>query len=535
VPVSSWSRYRALSLHLPSLGVAVDLSKASLPDDALTRDPLVSRGFPEAFAAMEALEHGALASPDRNRMVGHYWLRTPQLAPDPAIRAVIEATVAQVKTFAADVAAGQIAPSKGPRFRNLLVIATGGPALGAQLLADALRTPSGRLRPFFFDGTDPDGMVRELSRIDASGGLAMTLTAVVSDAGATEETMGGMFMAADAYRRTGLDFGRHAVAITRGRTELDAIAAREHWLARFPVWDWVDDRTCITSAAGLLPAALVGIDVVDFLAGAAAMDETTRDAETARNPAALLALGWYRATDLKGRKDMAVLPYKDRLQLFPAYLQHLVMESLGKGTNITGREAEEGIVVWGTRGSPGRHPLFRQLREGLANFLVTFIDVARDREDGLPSLLTEPDVTPGDSYLGLLLAARRALAEKGRPSITVTIPDVSPRSLGMLIALFERTVGLYASLVGVNAYDPPAILVGKRAAAPILDLQRKALAELRARAGSFRTAEEIAAAIGAETETEAVFRLLAHLAANPARGVVRRDGKTPFDAEFRTP
>ncbi len=530
---SSWSRYRALSLHLPSLGVAIDLSKTSLPDDALIRDPLVARGFPEAFAAMKARERGARASPDRNRMVGHYWLRTPELAPDPALRAVIPATFSQVKTFARDVAAGQIAPPKGPRFRNLLVIATGGPAFGVQLLADAIRTPSDRLRPFFFDSTDPDGMVRELSRIDASGGLAKTLTAVISDLGATEETPSGMFVAEDAYRRTGLDFGRHAVAITSGRTELDAIAAREHWLARFPVWDWVGDRTCVTSAAGLLPAALLGIDVAELLAGAAAMDEATRGAEAARNPAALLALGWYRAGDGAGRKDIAVIPYKDRLRLFPAYLQHLVMESLGRRTEIPARDTGQGIVVWGSRGSPARHALFRQLLEGLADFLVMFVDVVKDREDGLPSVLTEPDVTPGDSHLAFLLAARRALSEKGRPSITVTIPDVSPRSVGMLIAVFERTVGLYALLVGVDAYDQTGVLAGKRAAASVLDLQRKALAELRASPRRFRTAEEIAAAIGAEAETETVFKLLSHLAANPEHGVVRRDGKTPFDAEFR--
>src|SRR5512139_1883244 len=157
---SPWLRYRALSLHLPSLGVPVDLSKASLPEDAFVRDPLVSRGFPEAFAAMEALERGAIANPDENRRVGHYWLRAPGRAPDPAIRSVIESTVAQVKAFAADVSSGRIAPPKGPRFRNLLVVGIGGSALGPQLLADALASPTDRLRPFFFDNTDPVGMAR---------------------------------------------------------------------------------------------------------------------------------------------------------------------------------------------------------------------------------------------------------------------------------------------------------------------------------------------------------------------------------------
>ena len=535
MPVSSWPRYRALSLHLPSLGVAVDLSRASLPDDALTRDPLVSRGLPEAFAAMEALERGALANPDESRMVGHYWLRAPHLAPDPAIRAVIEATVAQVKTFAGDIRAGRITPLKGPQFRNLLVIGIGGSALGPQFLADALRSPVDRLRPFFFDNTDPDGMARELSRIGASGGLAMTLTAVVSRSGVTAETRNGMLVAKAAYRETGLDFGRHAVAITEGRSELDAVAVREHWLARFPMWEWVGGRTSVTSAVGLLPAALLGIDVAGLLAGAAAMDEATRLPEAAGNPAALLALGWYRETDGRGRKDMVVLPYKDRLHLFPRYLQQLVMESLGKGTDLSGRAVEQGITVWGNKGSTDEHTCLRQLLEGVANVFVTFIEVAKDREDGQPSRIIEPDVTPGDTLLGSLLGTRRTLAEKGRPSITATLPDVSPRSVGMLIALFERTVGLYAALVGVNAYNQPGVEAGKKAAASVLNLQRKVLAELRATARRFRTAEEIAAAIGAEAETETVFKLLRHLAANPDRGIECREGDTPFDATFSHP
>jgi len=532
---SPWLRYRALSLHLPSLGVAVDLSKASLPEDAFLRDPLVSRGFPEAFAAMEALERGTIANPDENRRVGHYWLRAPERAPDPAIRAVIEATVAQVKSFAADVSSGRIAPPKGPRFRNLLVVGIGGSALGPQLLADALAAPTDRLRPFFFDNTDPDGMERELARIATSGGLAVTLTVVISKSGGTAETRNGMLVAEEAYRRTGLDFGRHAVAITGGRSALDAVAVREKWLARFPMWDWVGGRTSVTSAVGLLPAALQGIDVAAFLAGAAAMDEATRVPDVARNPAALLALAWYRETEGRGRKDMVVLPYKDRLLLFSRYLQQLVMESLGKETDLAGRTVEQGLSVYGNKGSTDQHAFVQQLRDGIANFFVTFLEVAKDRGDGMPSIPVEPDVTAGDYLLGFLLGTRRALAEKGRPSITLTLPDVSPRSVGMLIALYERTVGLYAALVGVNAYHQPGVEAGKKAAAAVLELHRKLLADLRSRTRHFRTAEEIARAVDAEGETETVFKLLSHLAANPEHGVVRRDGPTPYDALFGLP
>jgi len=340
-----------------------------------------------------------------------------------------------------------------------------------------------------------------------------------------------MLEAAAAYRTSGLDFARHAAAVTGEGSELFGVASREGWLDRFPMWDWVGGRTSETSAVGLLPAALQGIDVDAFLGGAAACDAATRVPEVARNPAAGLALAWYRETEGRAVKDMVVLPYKDRLLLFSRYLQQLVMESLGKERDLKGAVVRQGISVYGNKGSTDQHAYVQQLRDGVPNFFVTFIEVAGDRGDGKVSLAVEPDTTSGDYLLGFLLGTRRALFEKGRRSITITLPDVSPRSVGALIALYERTVGFYASLVGINAYHQPGVEAGKKAAADVLALQRKVLADLRAHPGSLRTAEAIAASAGVE-DVETVFRLLEHLAANPGRGVLRRSGPNPFDASY---
>lgn len=526
----SLSRLRSLSAHVPAVPLLVDVSRTCLAAHAKTSDPLLLEAFPAAFSAMAALESGAVANPDEGRRVGHYWLRAPELAPGPEVKRAIEETVAKVKAFAADVHSGKTAPESGGRFQNLLLIGIGGSALGPQLVADALGSASDPLHPFFFDNTDPDGMARELDRIAAAGGIARTLVIVVSKSGGTKETRNGMLVAQAVYTAKGLDFGRHAVAVTQDGSDLDKLARRQRWLERFPMWDWVGGRTSQLSAVGLLPAALQGFDVDGLLEGARACDAATRMPDVGKNPAALLALAWYRETGGRGLKDMVVLPYKDRLLLLSRYLQQLVMESLGKEKDLEGNTVHQGIAVYGNKGSTDQHAFVQQLREGVPNFFATFIEVLKDRRDGLPSLAVEEDVTSGDYLHGFLLGTREALTEKGRGSVTITVEDVSARSLGALVALFERTVGLYALLVGINAYHQPGVEAGKKAAAAVLEAQKALLAAMRADLGAFRTAEDWAGKAGVGAETS--WKLLEHLAANPDHGVRKRPGEDSYSASY---
>jgi len=208
------------------------------------------------------------------------------------------------------------------------------------------------------------------------------------------------------------------------------------------------------------------------------------------------------------------------------------MESLGKERDLAGRIVHQGIAVYGNKGSTDQHAYVQQLREGIPNFFATFVEVLEDRSG--EDLEVESGTTSGDFLSGFLQGTRRALHDNGRASLTITIPDVSPRTVGMLIALYERAVGLYASLVGVNAYHQPGVEAGKRAAASILDLQSRQLAELRGRAGTPATAEELAGHAGAPEEVETAFKILEHLAANPSRGVARTAGPTPFEATYRS-
>jgi glucose-6-phosphate isomerase len=499
-----WERHRRYLCRVPALGLALEVSRMRFDDDFLRR---MAPAMAQAFDDMDALERGAIANPDEKRMVGHYWLRAPDLAPTPAIAAEIRGAIAGIKAFAAGVHAGSIRPPAAPRFTGVLSIGIGGSALGPMFVADALGHPAtDRMRIDFIDNTDPDGIARTLRSL--AGRLGETLCLILSKSGGTPETRNGMLLVGEAYRSAGLPFAPHAVAITMPGSQLDRTAAGEGWLARFPMFDWVGGRTSELSAVGLLPAALQGLDIDALLAGAADCDAATRQHDAMRNPAALLALMWHHATGGAGRKNMVVLPYKDRLVLFSRYLQQLVMESIGKQSDLRGRRVEQGLTVYGNKGSTDQHAYVQQLREGVSNFFVVFIRVL---ESGGSALEVEPGVTAGDYLHGFLLGTRAALFDNDRESTTITVPRVDARSIGALIALFERAVGLYAGLLRINAYHQPGVEAGKKAAASVLALQRRLLAALAAKP---MTAGEIAAAIGAPESAETVYLLLEHLAAN---------------------
>ena len=464
-----WQRFQQHLSSIPALGLTLDISRMSFDDGFMDR---MAAPMGQAFEAMDALERGAIANVDEKRMVGHYWLRAPEQAPTPEITAEIRNTVAEIKRFAAAVHDGTIKTPAGLRYSHVLSLGIGGSALGPMFVADALGNPGrDKLTIDFLDNTDPDGIARILAR--PSTRLHESLCIVISKSGGTPEPRNMMLLVADAFRKQELDFSKCAVAVTMPGSELDRTATTQGWLARFPMFDWVGGRTSVLSAVGLVPAALQGLDIDGLLAGAAACDQATRSHVLPKNPAALLALMWFHATGGKGRKDMVVLPYKDRLVLFSRYLQQLVMESLGKRLNLKGERVDQGIAVYGNKGSTDQHAYVQQLRDGVNNFFATFIRVL---ESGGSNHEVEPGVTAGDYLHGFLLGTRTALFENDRESMTITVPRVDARTVGGLIALFERAVGLYASLIGINAYNQPGVEAGKKAAGAILVLEAKVLA-----------------------------------------------------------
>lgn len=517
--MSHWDRFQKYFVRYPRLGFSIDISRMGFEDSLFSE---LAGKIEHAFKAMKELEAGTVANPDEKRMVGHYWLRDSKLAPDAATKKKIDETLEATLKFAADVHAGEIKAANGQKFTRVLVVGIGGSALGPQLVAQAITPTNPPMAISFFDNTDPDGMDRVLAEIGTE--IATTLTLVISKSGGTKETRNGMLEAEAGYTRAGLNFAKHAVAVTGLDSELDKHAIKQGWMARFPMWDWVGGRTSVMSAVGTIAAALQGVDVRQFLAGAAAMDAETRSRPARENAAMLLALMWYHAGGGKGLKDMVVLPYKDRLVLFSKYLQQLVMESLGKEHDLDGAVVNQGIAVYGNKGSTDQHAYVQQLRDGVNNFFATFIEVRKARET--TPLEVEPGFTSGDYLQGFLRGTRKALSDKGRENVTLSIEEVSAFTLGMLVGLFERAVGFYASLVNINAYHQPGVEAGKKAATDFL-AQLAKVREALATSKTPLSATDVANTLGIDAED--AFHMLTHLAANGCAGLASTGGDPAQD------
>jgi len=455
----------------------------------------ISGDIGPALAAMAAIEAGSIANTQEQRQVGHYWLRAPHLAPSPEITAQIQSAQRAIKAI------------DGTGMDTVLQIGIGGSALGPELAIDALRKPNGR-RFVLVDTVDTVGLAETLRTIDPK----RTLVIAASKSGITPETRTALQIVEAEFAAAGVCLADQAIAITRADSPLADIAAS--WKLTLPIWDWVGGRTSVCSPVGLTAMHLCGIDIDAFLAGAAAMDKWTR-APLPDNPAALMALLWSQ----EGHGSMAVLPYANRLRHLTRHLQQLIMESLGKATDRNGRTVHRGITVFGNKGSADQHAIVQQLRDGPSGVMVHFIDVAGQGADS--HLMQDA----ADLQFALLSGTREALANSGRPVLSITLPNLEPASLGALIALFERAVGFTAEVWDINAYDQPGVEAGKRQSKFHLDQITDVLSAL---GPTEFTAKELAGALGLDHRI--VWQIATHLA-HTGRAVLH-PGATPSEDRF---
>ena len=465
------------------------------------------------------LERGAIVNPDEDRRVGHFWLRNPDLAPDEDTRNYIQESIEKVKYFSENIRNRTTRSSSNGSFSEVLWIGIGGSVLGVQFASAAL-VEKQDMTMHYLDNCDPDGIEASLRRIK---NLSQTLVVVVSKSGNTVETLLCLKEVEAAFSNSDLNFRSQAVVLTENGSTLDKRAATEKWLERFEIPDWVGGRFSITSVVGLLALALQGVDHRKFLDGAAMMDRHTRSPDVLQNAAMRLARFWYVTNRGSKKKNMVVLPYKDSLSLIARYLQQLIMESLGKRCDLAGNVVHEGLTVYGNKGSTDQHSYGQQLRDGPNDFFVVFVEVQKGRRNMTARAPAEDRC--GDYLYGYLRGTRKAFQEAGRDSITISVSELTPFTLGALVALFERAVSFYASMIHINPYHQPGVAAGKKSAESFLNLLKRTSDALTSQPV---TVMQLAGML--EADPEDVFYCLGHLAFNES--AVQVIGDAPSEDRF---
>ncbi|GAB4245004.1 MAG: glucose-6-phosphate isomerase [Thermoleophilia bacterium] len=371
------------------------------------------------------------------------------------------------------------AVSQSGRFDNLVVLGIGGSALGTVSLATALLHPYHNLLPtserngyprlFVLDNVDPDQTEDLFSHLD----MRKTLVNVVSKSGTTAETMAAYLI----VRRLLQDqvgpgkLAEHLVFTTDPEKGVLREIGKAENIRMFDIPPGVGGRFSVLSSVGLLPAALVGIDISLLLEGAALMDEWISEADLVRNPAYVYAaLCFLHHTRFK-RSISVMMPYSARLRDVADWYRQLWAESLGKAVDRGGAAVHAGMTPVKALGATDQHSQVQLYAEGPDDKLITFLRVRHfGSEITIPN--AHPNV-PALSYLAghtmaeLMNAEQKAtawaLARRGRPSVTIELPSVNPGALGQLYFLLEVTTAIMGELYDINAFDQPGVELGKEA------------------------------------------------------------------------
>ena len=377
-------------------------------------------------------------------------------------------TVRQIQTFAEGV---------GQAYDHVLVLGIGGSALGTKALLNALRRPAWNElddegRDFFprltiLENVDPTTVAAALERIDPR----RVLVNVISKSGGTAETMAQYLVVREWLEQAlGSAASRHFVFTTDpARGALRELAQREH-VATLDVPPEVGGRFSVLSPVGLLPAALVGIDVDGLLAGARLAVERSESDDLLQNPAALYAgLHWAADTGL-GARVHVLMPYTDRLREFAEWYRQLWAESLGKRVDRKGTPVHVGPTPVGAVGATDQHSQVQLFMEGPYDKVITFATVDDFGVD--VTIPKRPDLPPDLEYLqghtlGELLrseyeATSAALAQMGRMSCTLSLPDLTPTTLGEAIMFYQLATGYAGAWYGIDPFDQPGVELGKR-------------------------------------------------------------------------
>ncbi len=367
------------------------------------------------------------------------------------------------------------------RCDNFVVLGIGGSALGTTAVASALRHPfwnllgkadrNGRPRLFVLDNVDPDW----LRAFKESVNLKRTVFNVITKSGSTSETMAQFLHFRDALARA---LGpRHArnLVITTDPTEgllrkmLDEMPEEQRYEA-FEVPPGVGGRFSVLSAVGLLPLAVVGVNIDKLLAGARDMDAACKERDWRKNPALLCAALLYLAQTRKGKSLTVMMPYSQRLRDVADWFRQLWAESLGKRVNRAGETVHAGLTPIKALGVTDQHSQVQLYAEGPFDKVIVFVRVEQfDKKLPIPrkDLPVEGlEYLAGHTFNELIdveqRATQAALIKAGRPTMTITLPKVTPETVGELVCFLEMQTAYAGALYNINAFNQPGVEEGKQ-------------------------------------------------------------------------
>ncbi len=476
-------------------GLHLDYSKNRLTAETLH---LLTSLAQEAGLAQrtEAMFSGAQINPTENRPALHTALRAPRGSAVQVAGAnvvdTVHATLDRMEALTQALHSRQWAGYRGEPIRDVVCLGIGGSYLGPKVVSEALKPYwHDAIRCHFVANIDGAHLADTLAKLRAE----TTLFLVASKSFTTQETLANARSARTWFLQQGgreADLGKHLIAVTANtQRALEFGVAAEHI---FPMWDWVGGRYSLWSAIGLPIALRVGMkNFRALLQGAHAMDVHFRETPFEQNlPVLLGLLGiWYR--NFGQAASHAVVPYDHSLRGLPAYLQQLDMESNGKRVrgDATAVEYGTGMVLWGGEGSNGQHAFHQLLHQGTDLIPVDFIVPLRPHHtlhDHHAQLFASCLSQSKALATGRSLAeAHAALVESGlsddearrlaphrvhpgnRPSNTITMEQLTPSTLGALIALYEHKVFVQGMIWGINPFDQWGVELGKQLAGEVLD------------------------------------------------------------------
>ena len=357
------------------------------------------------------------------------------------------------------------------RFENILVLGIGGSALGGIALTEALLKPywnllseeqrEGMPRIFFMDNIDPDSMTALLDMLD----LSKTLVNVITKSGDTAETMSQFMIVKDRLEKElGDNYRYNVVATTDKKTGILRQISEQEGYKTFVVPDDVGGRFSVFSAVGLLPLALVGIDIDSIVNGIKDMDLALKNTDIRENIAAQNALIHYLLDTKKGKNISVMMPYSSRLRYVADWYAQLWAESLGKNKDKDGNDVHVGQTPVKALGATDQHSQIQLYNEGPNNKIINFIRVEEfDNTLEIPNIFEYTGIGYlGGKTINQLINAeadstRVALSDYGRPTVTITLDKIDGYNLGQLIYMFEVQTAIAGELYNINTFNQPGV------------------------------------------------------------------------------